>query len=522
MRPLLLHSGLAIAFGVWLVSAPEQVFDLMMYLRIPRMKLDPAPLGVLRFLGVMLVITGLPLWILPEPELKEHQEKVLRLLGWVSLFFWLTLPQVGQDDGSGTAGCFGLVLFALLYILLKWGTPGPAVSPIEELSEMAARQERNRLARDLHDSIKQQLFSIKMSSAAAEERWDRDPGGARAALADVRRSAHYAMVEMQAMLAQLRPEPLATVGLVDALREQCEALGYRLGVPVDLAVGDLPEDERLPVSAQENLFRIAQEALSNIARHARPQSVRVRLEADGSDLRLSIQDDGQGFDPAAPTAGMGLRSMRERLAALGGDLDVESAPGQGTALSARVPLTVPSPGESDESLRLRRVKVGAFFAFLALLGIGEAPVVSVITLFFAGRISLKERSRRSRFLSQQLIFVAALLFWWNVGITAPELPSPTLSGLQRYGAMLEYALAQAIRLISPLSLVLIAWELWKSRRAADSLYYNRELVLFVLLLLLASFPFLLTYDPGLVGNIASRMAALAYAVWFLRLLAGGR
>ena len=390
---MLLHTGLAIAFGVWLVSAPEQVFDLMMYLRFPQVKLDPGLLGVLRFLGVILVCTGLPLWILPEPELNKHQENFLRLLAGVSLFFWLALPQAGKDDGSGIGGCLGLLLFGLLYVLLKWGAPGPAVSPIEELSEMAARQERNRLARDLHDSIKQQLFSIKMSSAAAEERWDKDPGGARAALADVRRSAHYAMVEMQAMLAQLRPEPLATVGLVDALREQCEALGYRLGVPVDLAVGDLPEDERLPVSAQENLFRIAQEALSNIARHARPQSVRVRLEADGSDLRLSIQDDGQGFDPAAATAGMGLRSMRERLAALGGDLDVESAPGQGTALSARVSLTVPSPDESDESLRLRRVKMGAFFAFLALLDIGEVTV-SIIALFVVGRISLKERSLR--------------------------------------------------------------------------------------------------------------------------------
>lgn len=517
---MLLHAALAIAFGLWLVSAPEQVFDLMMYLRYPQVKLDPGLLGVLRFLGVILVCTGLPLWILPEPELNKHQEKFLRLLAGVSLFFWFTLPQAGKDDGGGIGGCLGLLLFALLYVLLKWGTP--AVSQSEELSELAARQERNRLARDLHDSIKQQLFSIKMSSAAAEERWNRDPGGARAALADVRRSAHYAMVEMQAMLAQLRPEPLATVGLVDALREQCEALGYRLGVPVDFAVGDLPEDERLPVSTQENLFRIAQEGLSNIARHARPSSVQVRLEADGPDLRLSIRDEGQGFDPAAPSAGMGLRSMRERLAALGGDLDIESAPGQGTALSARVPLTVPSPDESDESLRLRRVKVCAFFAFLALLGIGETLVVSASALFFAGRISLKERSRRSRSLSQQSIFVAALLFWWYAGTTVPELPSATLAGLQWYEAMLEYALTQAARLISPLSLVLIAWELWKSRRAADSLYYNRELVLFVLLLLLASLPFLLTYDPGLVGNIASRMAALAYAVWFLRLLAGGR
>jgi len=92
---------------------------------------------------------------------------------------------------------------------------------LQQIGEAAAQEERNRLARDLHDSIKQQLFSINVGTAAAQERWERDPEGARKALADVRRSAREAMVEMQAMLHQLRPEALGTAGLIEALREQC-------------------------------------------------------------------------------------------------------------------------------------------------------------------------------------------------------------------------------------------------------------------------------------------------------------
>ena len=127
---------------------------------------------------------------------------------------------------------------------------------------LAAQEERNRLARDLHDSIKQQLFSIHVGAAAVQARWDNDPTGAKTALADVRQSAQAALVEMNALLQQLAPAPLAKVGLVQALQEQAEALGYRTGADVAVDIGPLPDDERFPDGAQEAIFRTGQPGLA--------------------------------------------------------------------------------------------------------------------------------------------------------------------------------------------------------------------------------------------------------------------
>ena len=236
-----------------------------------------------------------------------------------------------------------------------------------QVSEAAAQEERNRLARDLHDSIKQQLFSINVGTAAAQERWERDPEGARKALADVRRSAHEAMVEMQAMLHQLRPEALGTAGLIEALREQCEALGYRTGAEVTLELGDPVPDDRLPPGAQQTLFRIAQEALTNVARHARARKIRVRFGIAGEAVGLQVEDDGQGFDPGTGTLGMGLRNLRERTESLGGHLEIASVAGEGTRISIQVPFAS-APASSERRLvRVLRDERLAWFVVLPVV-----------------------------------------------------------------------------------------------------------------------------------------------------------
>lgn len=221
---------------------------------------------------------------------------------------------------------------------------------LRQVGEAAAQEERNRLARDLHDSIKQQLFSINVGVATVQERWDRDPEGARTALADVQRSAKEAMVEMQALLHQLRPEALTSTGLVEAVREQCEALGYRTGAEVTLELGEALTDDRLLPGTQEALFRIAQEALANVARHARARHVHVHLGRWGDGLgfpkeyrwaELKVEDDGQGFDPSVKASGMGLRSLRERTESLGGSLTVASKPGVGSRIEVYIPLVAP-------------------------------------------------------------------------------------------------------------------------------------------------------------------------------------
>lgn len=212
----------------------------------------------------------------------------------------------------------------------------------KQIQSVAAQQERNRLARDLHDSIKQQIFSININAATAETRFANDPKGAQTALAAVRTSAHEAMAEMEAMLQHLRPAPLETVGLIEALRKQGEALQYRTGAQVTMELGALPDNNRLSPGSQEAIFRIAQEAFANIARHARASNVKVQLyeQNDEKDdaVWLKISDDGKGFNSSTAANGMGLTNMRARAQEFGGTLHIESAQQAGTHLSIRIPF----------------------------------------------------------------------------------------------------------------------------------------------------------------------------------------
>jgi signal transduction histidine kinase len=248
-----------------------------------------------------------------------------------------------------------------------------------QIGEAAAQEERSRLARDLHDSIKQQIFSISVSAAAAQARWEHDTPGAQKAMADVRQSAQEAMVEMRAMLQQLAPAPLEKVGLIQALRDQCEALEYRTGATVTCEISDLPPDDRLPPGAQEAIFRIAQEALTNIARHARASQVRLRLSADDAGATLSIADDGQGFERAAATKGMGLANMVARAQSVDAQLNLDSDVGKGARLTMSVPyvkpmITVETPQQTTLSAAAekyfadakRRLQLTAPAMFIAL------------------------------------------------------------------------------------------------------------------------------------------------------------
>ncbi len=247
----------------------------------------------------------------------------------------------------------------------RWsGEPG-----LNRVRDQAAQEERNRLARELHDSIKQQIFSINLGAAAAQARWENDPQGAKQALADVRRSAQEAMIEMEALLQQLSPVPLEKVGLQQALRDQGQALGYRTGAEVTVEFGDLPDDDQLPPGAQEDLFRIAQEGLSNVARHARARHVRLYLgqQTPNGPLVLEIHDDGQGFDTEAHPNGMGLDNIRQRAALLGGALELDSRPGMGTTLRVTVPL-VPPPTPPNHSLnKTILIGLGGGLALMAML-----------------------------------------------------------------------------------------------------------------------------------------------------------
>jgi signal transduction histidine kinase len=225
-------------------------------------------------------------------------------------------------------------------VLVERARPGMDTlrSQYEQQIRQAARlEERARLARDLHDAVKQQLFSIQTSAATVQARYASDADGALAALEQIRTSARDAMTEMEALIGQLQAPPMENAGLVTSLHEQCEALELRTGATVTFEPGTLPPSEALHPGTQQALFRAAQEALSNIARHARATHVNVRLGLIRDRLELTIRDDGTGFDPMNTSPGMGTNNMKARICEVSGVFLLHSKPRQGTTVAFSVP-----------------------------------------------------------------------------------------------------------------------------------------------------------------------------------------
>jgi signal transduction histidine kinase len=239
-----------------------------------------------------------------------------------------------------------------------------------QIRAAARREERARLARDLHDAVKQQLFAIQTAAATIEARLDTDQSGARAAAGTVRASAHEALVEMETLIDQLQAAPMEVTGFVDALRRQCDALGYRTGAEVSLTIGTLPSGTLVP-GAYDALYRFAQEALHNAGRHARATKVLVNFGMCAGRLELSIADNGAGFRVDENRAGMGRRNMEARAQELGGECVITSTVGGGTTAQCVVPIETPS--------LLRRV--GRASAWTALGG------VAGFLLYWAGGVN---------------------------------------------------------------------------------------------------------------------------------------
>lgn len=219
---------------------------------------------------------------------------------------------------------------------------------LQQASETAAQAERNRIARELHDSIKQQIFGISVSAAAAKALWQGEANEeARAAVADIQRSAKEAQVEMQALLQQLRPAPLENTSLIEALGVQAQALGFRTGAQVEIDIRELPGNDRLLPGTPEAIFRLIQEAFANIAKHARASHVWLQLRTEAQALHIQVRDDGQGFAPDQTRKGMGLNNLSERAGELHGTAEISSQPGQGTTVEISIPLleALRSPAE---------------------------------------------------------------------------------------------------------------------------------------------------------------------------------
>ncbi|HET9345001.1 MAG TPA: sensor histidine kinase [Candidatus Limnocylindrales bacterium] len=221
---------------------------------------------------------------------------------------------------------------------------------------MASSQERAHLARELHDSVTQALFSMTLVTRTTELLVDRDSAKAKEQLASLRDLQREALAEMRALIFELRPGNLEQDGLLPALKTHTAALQGRIGLPI-VVTSDL--DERLPLNVEEVLYRISQEALHNVVKHAAARQVTLSIERARKAVRLRIADDGKGFDAASvPDGHLGLAGMRARAEKIGATLEVDSRPGAGTTIevilpdaaiaAARAAAPSPPPPSSDE------------------------------------------------------------------------------------------------------------------------------------------------------------------------------
>ncbi|OGO45994.1 MAG: hypothetical protein A2W34_01275, partial [Chloroflexi bacterium RBG_16_64_32] len=203
------------------------------------------------------------------------------------------------------------------------------------LDELATSRERNRLARELHDTLAHSLSALAVQLEGLRAVWDSSPGEARAMLDRSLEMTRQGLVEARRAIRELRASPLEGLGLALALRHLSESAAERARLELDLVV---PERIDLPPEVEQGLYRIAEEALANVGQHAGARRVSVRLERRGESLNLSIFDDGRGFDQQAGETGdhFGLQGMRERARLLGGTFSLDSRPGAGTTVQVTV------------------------------------------------------------------------------------------------------------------------------------------------------------------------------------------
>lgn len=314
---------------------------------------------------------------------------------WAVVLLFFYGWQAG-DDAGGRSG-------QTVSLFDRTGTPSVERLRSEyerRIRQAAAQEERNRLARDLHDSIKQHLFAIHTAAATAQARFDAEPSGAKAAIDQIRDSAREATSEMEAMLQGLRATPLENVGLIEAVKSACEALAFRTGARVEFVPGELPPGETLLPGAPDAIFRVAQEAFANIGRHARARHVSVTLAGSRGAIELTVKDDGAGFDLRDPARGQGIANMRARASEYGGHVELMSQPGGGT----RVRLTVPGAASdpADAGYYARRAVMFGLVALLNLLGsvrdadfaITLLPCGALLTVFSVREFLAYRRVRR--------------------------------------------------------------------------------------------------------------------------------
>jgi signal transduction histidine kinase len=282
------------------------------------------------------------------PLMVRNRRIGLVVLSYPGVHHW---PESGLQPYQATAAQLATAIDSRRQQLLVY----------ESGRQIAVLEERQRLARELHDSVTQLIFSTTLIAQSIAPAWRRDPAEGEKRVNRLLELSQAALAEMRALLFELRPAEEATErngqekqvlgivlveqsGLAVALRRQAAELG-RDGLTLKL---DVAHYQQQSVEVEKALYRIAQEALNNVVKHAQAGQVELVLNSDGAAIDMTIGDDGRGFEtPTAGTGRFGLGNMRQRAEALGGRVVIHSAPGQGTQVVVRLPL--PSGGQSKEA-----------------------------------------------------------------------------------------------------------------------------------------------------------------------------
>jgi signal transduction histidine kinase len=266
-----------------------------------------------------------PRYISPSPDIRAELAVPI-LLGtrlWGVLDVCGTRP-FREDDQTGLS-----IVADQLAIALENATL------YERAQAAAVLEERQRLARDLHDSVTQLIFSITLVAQSIPAAYHRSAAEGQQRLGRVVELSQQALSEMRALLAELRPESVIREGLLPALHKQIQRVTTRDSIQIELHA-----DTYQPHSLEyeEALYRVVQESLNNVVKHAGAERVTIELGQSNGYVELRIGDDGRGFDPAQPRAsGLGLVGMRERIERLGGTLSIQSQLGAGVVIQARLP-----------------------------------------------------------------------------------------------------------------------------------------------------------------------------------------
>ncbi|NLZ43953.1 MAG: sensor histidine kinase [Clostridia bacterium] len=265
----------------------------------------------------------------------------------MTLLPWSVFPSLKTAfySSMGVGIISAMICFYFEYLAIK----DERLRLEERNKELAVVEERNRIARELHDSVSQSLFGISLNLNTLELILQSQPEEAKALIGQVKEMVEEAQREMRLMIYGLQPTVLREKGFFEALETLCELFGARYQLEVtSLLEGD---ETRIDHKTQLALYRVIQEALHNIVKHARATKAKVSLTIQEREAVARIEDNGQGFNGRqAKSSGLGLAGMKERIAALQGDFHLAPAPGKGTTITVRIPL-FPPPGSSSSSFR---------------------------------------------------------------------------------------------------------------------------------------------------------------------------